>query len=237
MKTVELTAGGAQLDELYRNVLLPSFPSDELTSLESLRDGVRDGSTRAVAVVDDDGRVVAGSVGEWSPSCRVMLLAYFAVTGPFRGTGIGGSLYTEAIGGWRKEYAPCLILAEVEHPGHHAGTTAHGDPGARLRFYGRLGARVLALPYFQPALGPGRSRVYGMLLLALHVDAELAGPGGPDTVAAEPLRAFLTEYWELAEGGVGKDPATTALWQALAAEQGVPALPADRFAEVPVTLA
>jgi len=234
MRTVRLT-GGKLLDQVYREILVPSFHPDELQSLTSLRAGVRSGGTLASAVVDDAGRALAGLVGEWSPSCRVMLLSYLAVTAAARGGGIGGPFYDEVIGAWRETYRPCLIVAEVEHPDRHESSEAYGDPAARLRFYGRHGARVLNLPYFQPALGPGRSRVYGILLLALHVDPALSGPGGPDTVAAAPLREFLVDYLEV-EGGVADDPPTRAMLDAVEAGGGVALLPADRYTAVPVAI-
>jgi GNAT superfamily N-acetyltransferase len=235
MKTAELD-GDERLDRLYHEILVPAFPPDELSPLAELRTGVAEGSVRAVATFDDDGRVVAGAVAEWSPSCRVVLLSYLAVAPGLRATGVGGRLYDEAMASWRQAYRPCLILAEVEHPDHHPGDPAHGDPTARLRFYERRGARVLDLPYFQPALGQGRSRVYGMLLLALHVDPELTGPGGPQTVAAQPLRMFLVEYLEAVEGGVGSDPAVQALLRPTEPGPGVPVLPVERYRDVPVAL-
>ncbi|ASW53722.1 N-acetyltransferase [Plantactinospora sp. KBS50] len=223
---------GADLEFVYRSLLVPTFPPSELISLDELREGVRDGGQEVWAAVDDDGRILATAVGEWSPSCRVMLLGYLAVAAQGRGGGTGGRLYDEVVADWAGRYRPCVVLAEVERPDRHDGSAATGDPAARLRFYGRRGARILDLPYFQPSLG-GAGRVYGMLLMSLHVAPELAGAAGADTVATEPLRVFLTEYLTGAEGGVATDPATTALLGALDRPGGVPARPTDELAEVP----
>lgn len=236
MRTVELDGGGL-LEVVYQEIFVPSFRADELQSLESMRVGIEEGDILGTAVVGDDGRPLAGMVGEWSPSCRVMLLSYLSVAQPARGSGIGGPLYDVVMSRWRTQYRPCAILAEVERPDRHEASAAYGDPTARLRFYGRHGAGVLSLPYFQPALGPGRSRVYGMLLLALHVDPELTGAGGPQTMAAEPLRAFLTGYLEAEGGGVADDPAARAMLGALDVPGGVPVLPTERYPEVPVVSA
>nr|MDT0659216.1 GNAT family N-acetyltransferase [Micromonospora sp. DSM 115978] len=232
MRTVELTVGD-EADRVYREVLVPAFPPAELVTLDEFRAGLREGAMEGAAVIGDDGRILGAAVGEWSPSCRVLLLGYLAVAADARDGGIGSTLHLRQLDRWRAKYDPCLMLAEVERPDAHHASEAYGDPTARLRFYGRHGARALDVPYFQPALGGGRSRVPGMLLLALHVAPELAGPGGPETVAAEPVRTFLTEYLILAEGRVGDDAATVAMLRSLDHPDGVRLLPVDRFAEIP----
>ncbi|GAB2960550.1 hypothetical protein GCM10027280_56750 [Micromonospora polyrhachis] len=234
MRIVDAIAGQT-LSRIYTEVLEPAFPPDELVSLEGLRRGVASGTTQVSAVLADDGQILGAAVGDWSRATRVMLLSYLAVTPAGRGTGIGTRLLTTLVERWRERYQPCLILAEVEHPGHHAGNHAHGDPVARLRFYGRHGARVLALPYFQPALAPGLARVPGMLLLALWADPEFAGTGGGDTVDPSRLRAFLTEYLQESEGRVATDSQTVALWRALDLPEGVPSWPATEYARVEVS--
>lgn len=233
MKIVDLT-DGPLVEPLYHEVLRPAFPADELMTLDELRNGLPTGAVEGSIAVDDS-RVVGAAIGEWWPSCRVMLLSYLAVVPAVRGSGIGTLPHTGQLDRWREKYRPCLVVAEVESPNGHHSSAAYGDPVARLRFYGRHGARVLDLPYFQPALSPQKSRVPDMLLLALHADPELTGPGGPGTAASAPIRTFLTEYLTLAEGGVGDDAATAALWRALDAPAGVRMLPVDRFREIPTS--
>ena len=70
-----------------------------------------------------------------------------------------------------------VVLAEVEHPGHHEASEQHGDPTARLRFYGRLGGLILDVPYFQPPISDEEDPVYAMLLLALNPPAGLVRDG------------------------------------------------------------
>ena len=234
MDVVELSTE-AELAGVYREVLEPSFPPDELISPEVLHTGVREGSLRVAAALDGRGAPAAAAVGEWFPSCRVLLLSYLAVGGGGRGRGVGGKLYRHVLDGWTGQYAPCLFVAEVEHPDRHAGSEAHGDPLRRLRFYGALGARVLRAPYFQPALQAGTGRVHGMLLLALHVDPAFAGPR-PDSVAAGPLRTWMTDYLEGTEGPVDRgDAEAAALLDALGADGGVDLLDVERYREVPVS--
>ena len=111
------------------------------------------------------------------------------------------------------------MLAEVEDPTRHEGSAAHGDPTARLRFYRRMGARILPLPHVQPALRPGGERVRGLLLLALRASGDrLAGVESDGTwlVPAEPLRAFLEQYFTEAEGRPPDDDEWRGLADALA---------------------
>jgi hypothetical protein len=225
-----------KLTSLYREIVVPAFPPDELMSVDELEAGVRLGTTRVTAAVDERGAPAACAVAEWSPASRVLLLSYLAVAGSGRGRGVGGSLYRHVLGEWTAQYGPCLFVAEVEHPDQHAGSAAHGDPLRRLRFYGAHGARVLRLPYFQPALRQGSRRIYGMLLLALHVDPPFTGPR-PDSVAGAPLALWMQEYLAETEGPAGGDPAAAALLDALAAADGVALLDVERYREVPVALA
>ncbi|RKR90327.1 acetyltransferase (GNAT) family protein [Micromonospora pisi] len=235
MKLVDLT-GGPLLEALHREVLATSFPPDQLVSLADLREQIETGLVVVTAAVDDDGRVLGGVVGEWSPASRVMLLSYLAVAADTRGGGVGRLLYTGAVETWPARHRPCLVLAEVESPVGRSGSEAYGDPVARLRFYGRHGARLLELPYFQPALAPGLSRVPDLLLLVLHADTEFQGAGGADTVAGEPLSQFMVEYFEATEGGVPDDPAASALLHAMTSPGGVRLHPVERYREVELSI-
>jgi hypothetical protein len=235
MKLAELSADD-RLASLYYDIFTPAFPADQLGTLDAIRAGIRDGYTRVVTVIDDDGAVIAGAVAKWSESCRVLLLSYLAVADGDRGKGTGGQLYRHVRTEWMRAFRPCLFVAEVEHPDHHPGSSAHGDPLRRLRFYASHGARALGLPYFQPPLRPDAERVYGMLLLALHVDREVVG-ADPASVNGSPLRTWFTEYLVETEGTVSTDPATTAMMRAVTAPGGVPLVPAERYREVPVAFA
>jgi GNAT superfamily N-acetyltransferase len=244
MEVVELEQPGPLLDAVYREVLAPSFAPAELVTLDELATGLRDGGTSVTAVFTDPrppaaGRPVAAVVGDWSPASRVQLLSYLAVLPLSRGTGIGGRLLGQASGAWQRRRRPCVILAEVEHPAAHQATEEYGDPAARLRFYAGHGATALDLPYFQPALRPETGRYYGMILLCLHLDPELAG-SAPGTVATAPLHTFLTRNLAGAEGagppgGGPADPAVDRLLAALDRPAGIPMLAIERVDELPVS--
>lgn len=219
-----LESAGTQLDELYREVFEPSFRSDELCGLESLRALVDLGRGDCWVTLSADGQVLGGLLGEWDPEPGVMLLSWIAIRPGWRGAGIGTPMLEAALASWKVRFGPCLILSEVEDPAHHPVDEAHGDPVARLAFYTRRGARILDLPYFQAALGPGRQRVDQLLLLVLHVDPKFAGPE-PNTVSGDAMRTYIELYQQACEGAVATDPQAMALWNAIDRPGGIRILP------------
>ncbi|GAA4893548.1 acetyltransferase (GNAT) family protein [Stackebrandtia albiflava] len=220
-------------DEVYRELLRPSFPDNELSPADVLAQRLQHETAAATAAVDpDSGKPVAVALGEWSERSRVQLLSYLAVSRGQRGTGIGGRLLTAVREDWRERFRPCAVLAEVEHPSDHDGSRAHGDPDARVRFYERQGAKALELPHFQPALSEATPRTYGMLLLCLDLDSALRGPE-PGTMDPSALHEFLAEYLRENEGEVGDDKPTKALFKALDRESGIPLRPLSEIESIP----
>jgi GNAT superfamily N-acetyltransferase len=232
------------LTQLYQDVLRPSFPPAELVSLESFLADHAAGRLESLGVVErpDDaapldepgaasaGRVVAGVVGSWSAEARVLLVQYLAIAPGRRGDGIGAALLGAAVSAWLTSLRPVMVLGEVEHPRFHTASEAHGDPEARLRFYARHGARVLAVPYFQPGNEPGAERVPALLLMTLAIEDRNA-----TSVPAAPLRAFLREYFVDSEGTLADDAPTRALFDAVAGDR-VALLGVDDLDRAPVGL-
>ena len=227
---------GALLDAVYTDVLEPAFPPAELSTVDVLRESVAGGDTSMVAFVDMAGAPRAAAVGDWAPDTGVALLSYLAVRQDERGTGLGGRLLEHVVQTWRQRWRPCLILAEIEHPAAHAGNDEFGDPWARIRFYGRHDVRPLAVPYFQPPIRRGAPRVYGLTLSVVALADECRG-SVPDTVDGDRVARWLTGYLKWAEGAVGNDPATQAVFAALRRPDGVPMLSFDDVAMVPYSTA
>lgn len=228
----------ADLRALHSQVLAPSFPPAELIDVDDLLAGCASGEMYALGVVRS-GRVVAGAVGSGSAPGGVVLLVYLAIAPGERGGGIGGTLLDGAVARWVAQHSPAYVLAEVEHPDHHAASPEHGDPAARLRFYARHGARVLSVPYFQPGMGPDGPRVPALLLVTLHVDDSVRsgspGPDGRERVSAPPLRDFLEANLRGSEGSLRDDAATRALLDSVAGVWVDLVSPQD-LADVPVGL-
>ncbi|MCT2590943.1 GNAT family N-acetyltransferase [Streptomyces sp. N2-109] len=232
----QITAPGPELDAVYEEILLPSFAPDELSTLEELGEELSSGRTSVWVSVDAGGRPVGTVIGEWDQAQRIVLLAWAAIRPGLRGTGIGGPLLRTVLKRWRQERDPCLILTEVNDPAvHPTADEAHGDPVARLRFYRRLGARTLELPYFQAALGRDRERVDGMLLLVLHGHPDFAGRE-PDTVDGAVLRSYLEGYQLNCEGAIATDDRAMRLWRAVDRPGGVPLLRGADAAEEPAAV-
>lgn len=178
---------------------------------------------RTVLAWDDEDNLVGGLAGEWYPTCRIFLLDYLAVSPDFRGGGVGSALLRHGFERWSKELSPILILGEVEDP-RQFHDTDFGDPQRRFRLYGRLGARVLRLPYFQPALGPSGFRVHGLLLMVFVARSDAYT--GPASVAGKPLECFIRQYVTECEGQLRDDDAELdRLLSACGHTDGVPLLP------------
>ncbi|MBT0993923.1 GNAT family N-acetyltransferase [Cellulomonas sp. DKR-3] len=215
---IRATSSPDDLARVHADVLQPSFPSDELADLAVLQHLLAHGRLRLV-VAEQHGALLGAAIAEWSPATGILLLAHLAVAPGGRGGGVGGALLDAAVEAWRAELDPWLVLAEVEDPAVHAGSPEHGDPVARLRFYRRRGARVVPVPYVQPAMRPGGPRVGGLLLLALCASGDrLAGVEADGTwlVPTAPLRAFLESYFASSEGVDPSGPDWDALVAALA---------------------
>ncbi|MGH3831328.1 MAG: hypothetical protein ACRDRS_12930 [Pseudonocardiaceae bacterium] len=188
------------LRRFHTTLLKPTFPPAELITFEQLRHARLQATTRGT-ILFDGADPVAGIVTEDYLRGRVLLVTYLVVAATARGGGIGARLLSEVT--QRRAPTP-LILAEIEDPRCFAASDA-GDPVARVRFYDRIGSRLLPLPYAQPSLRPGSPRVDEMLLITI-------GAPGPDIDGAL-VTAFLDEYYSLCEGEdvVRTDPAYLAM--------------------------
>lgn len=222
------------LTRVYRDVLLAYFPSNELESYDELRSGLEKDLRLVTAIVDEDSLPVAAAVGDWSPESGVLLLAYLAVRAEARCSGLGSLLMEEVSGGWQRRLRPLLTLAELEHPLAHQGDEVYGDPVARLRFYARCGGRALDVPYFQPSLGSGMDRVYGMLLVMLSGSADVGGRSGA-TIRPGPIQEFMQRYFLDTEGTVPSDRPARQMWQAMERPGGIPLLPLTDVRRLPLS--
>lgn len=214
--------------EFYQRVLVPHFRDAELMSEEEFSSGLTAGTTMALLARTPRGTIAGGAVGDLFPRSRVLLLSYLAVPAEGRGMGTGGSLMKAVTDVWGRRADPSLFIMEVEDPRHFGRDDALGDPEARVRFYERLGARALPVPYFQPALGPAGERVRHLLLMVFGTPPETTRVDG------ETVELFLTEYLEGAEGPVSPDD--TGAQSLLAACRRPDGLPLYRVRDLPAAL-
>lgn len=214
----DLTAD--ELAEFYDEILAPSFGEEELVErpemLEALAD--RKSVTRGRVAIDEADVIVGGIIGDWFADSRVMLMSYLAARPGLRGHGIGKRLVADALPVWMSDFGAVLAVAEVEDPRFYENDEDHGDPKARLRLYAGLGAKILRMPYFQPALSAEQSRVRNLFLMVFEADPSVMR--GQDRVDAAPLRQFVEEYLSSTEGTVD-DEEVRAVRAALQTESGV----------------
>jgi GNAT superfamily N-acetyltransferase len=209
----------------YQHVLLPNFRAAELEAPDEFAAGLKSGRGRALVARTAQGTIAGGAVGDFFPRSRVLLLSYLAVAAEGRGAGTGGLLFQAVTDRWAADLDPALCLIEVEDPRHARSDPALGDPQARVRFYERLGARALPVPYFQPALGPDGQRVPHMMLMAFGGAA-----AGADRVDGRIVADFLTDYLEACEGSVRDDDAEAQqLLAACRRPGGLPLVPAGEL--------
>jgi len=195
-------ASSSFIGAVYREILQPSFSPDELDPLDFVLDGLaKDGSYELWGLTALDGGRPAGCIlGYPYRESEVLLVGYLAVRDGERARGIGGLLAEEAQRRWYKQPGLSLVVAEVEDPRYHAASGGI-DPERRVAFYGRLGARIIAGPNFQPRLeGEGRKRVHDLFLTVLHASDGVIS--SEPSVSAQNVADFLQEYFvACGEGG------------------------------------
>ena len=176
------------LRRYYDELMEPAFAPAELMTWDELDGALHEPGTRGTLLLDD-GSPVAGLVTEDYVDAALLLVAYVVVSPQHRGQGLGTTLLRDTVGS-----EPRPVLAEIEDPRFHAPDEHRGDPAARVRFYERLGSRLLPIPYTQPSLRPGSPRVEDLLLITIPSALSLTELDGG------LLRAFLDEYFESCEG-------------------------------------
>jgi GNAT superfamily N-acetyltransferase len=214
--------------DFYEHVLAPHFRAAELVSSDEFSASLKNGGTRALLARTGEGVIAGGAVGDWFSRSRVLLLSYLAVPAEGRGMGTGTLLMKALTDLWGTQLNPSLFVMEVEDPRHYDSDGSLGDPEARVRFYERLGARAVPVPYFQPALRPGRPRVRHLVLM---VFGGAEAPPGTRRLDGSTLELFLTEYLESSEGPVRADD--TEAQRMLAACRDPGGLPLLRIRDLP----
>jgi GNAT superfamily N-acetyltransferase len=220
-----------EVADFYRLILASNFPDDELETIEGFTVGLNSGGTFALVARTSEGMIAGGAVGDLFPRSNVVLLSYLAVPPAGRGSGTGGLLMRAVTEVWGGRLNPSLFLMEVEDPRYHYDDANFGDPQARVRFYERLGARALPVPYFQPALGSRGSSARRVPHLMLMAFGGTQMPPGTQGVDGSIVELFLTEYLEGCEGPVRPQDADAQ--RLLAACRRSAGLPLLRVSELP----
>lgn len=200
-------------------VLRPSFTAEELSGPEAAEPSQH----RVVSIASTSSGEPAGVAVSAVDPTGVSLLSYLAVGPASRGLGVGSALLRHLRQLWAE--AGCgVVLAEVHDPRGHADTPGE-HPLARLRFYQRAGARVLDLPFVQPALARGTTRVPDMLLLVMH-------PSHVDAVSSTAVADWIRRYYLDAEDAVPTDPQGLELLARAGTSETIAVLPLEHWRDV-----
>jgi predicted N-acetyltransferase YhbS len=188
------------IEDVYHEILEPSFGPDELDTLDTLVDGLAKSEVWGLCALD--GETPIGCVlGYPFRESKVLLVGYLTVKSCLRGGGIGGRLMDQTQQRWSGKDDLTLVVAEVEDPRRYP-VIGDIDPKRRADFYARRGAQVVVGPYFQPRLDEdGRKRVYDLFLTVLSGSGEAITP--ENSVWGEQLANFLLEYFR--SSGEGSD--------------------------------
>lgn len=218
----------ALLGRVYGQILEPSFPPTELVSRDEFVAAGAAGHLDVLVAGDGDdplGVVVGERHGEG------VLVDWLAVSGTTRGGGTGRALLTAGLRRWLDGGAR-VVLGEVERPDRFEAHPHHGDPARRLAFYERLGATVIDLPYYQPAIGAGMPRLHGLLLVLLGASDSTPAPRILSADETSAVRDVLAAT--MGEPAPG-DAETANAFAPLAAPEGVRLLPLSSYRQVPLS--
>jgi putative hydrolase of the HAD superfamily len=160
-----------------------TFPVEEMLPVDELVTLAQSGAATVLALRNGETYLGVAVLEECGGTT---LLAYLAVAAAARSGGYGSALLA-AVRAEAARRGRRFVLAEIERPGTQPGRPGHGDPARRAAFYGRHGAKALAIRHWQPAIPP-----YGPVALAL-IAIPTTAAGLPD-LTAQQLREFETAY-------------------------------------------
>lgn len=151
--------------------------------------------------------VIGGIAAEYYRNSRCGLLTYIVVKPECRNRGIARQLQVMVEDILRADAQKDgnqleAFFAEANDPRIVSGANDSIEPSRRLRILAAMGAKWIKIPYVQPKLGTGKSRVRHLLLLAFPVFAR-----NRVDIVSNVLRGFLEEFYLALEGVVlGTDP-------------------------------
>ncbi|MBP6963995.1 MAG: GNAT family N-acetyltransferase [Armatimonadetes bacterium] len=194
----KIVAAPEEIMESIRSLYEISFPKEELRPFEQivgeLSSPGEERRTHMIAALDGE-KVLGLSVFVLFPTASLGYLWFLCVDPDTRGLGLGGRLYDASVE-WLRRDAEALgvdlsgVIFEVER----LTTEAHpiyGDPHRRIRFYERLGARMIAgYDYHQPPIPP-----HGPVALQL-----MFHPMAGQTCDSPTLARVVSEFLRLAQG-------------------------------------
>ena len=217
---------------LYDELLLQSFPADELESRETMLQCLgmgrsENGSAEAVVVLDEDSDTpIACAINYWYAGGRSCLLGYLAVARHRRRQGIAAQLLSKVTSTWQRDLGCDLAVVEIENPRYYPGE----EPLARLRMYKPFCLGVLDIDFVVPLVDPMARRAEGFLLAVLHTSRTGLGGDGR-SVKATFVEEFIHSYFLAAQGkeGTSDDQEASNLFAACLERDYIRLLPIMEF--------
>ena len=200
------------LEEICSGLYEQSFPfEEEREDLGFWRENLWDSRPGSLVVHflvagrelrDDRGREVVGFIGtEYYPESRVGLITYIAVAPEWRGRGVGRELMDAAFRALANDARAAArklraVFAEIHEPSRIAPIADSIPPRDRVAIMARYGGKRVPIPYVQPALGEGRDRVYGLMLVAFPARRRnFARRKSVEKMPADTVSRFLRELY------------------------------------------
>ena len=154
-----------------------SFPTEVMApraAISGALDAAQGRDAYRVAAAVHETSVVGGTVFNLLPRCQIGFLSYIFASRAARGQGVGKFIYNEVVRALLGGGADGLLF-EIERPDLATTAPDQAERTRRLRFFTRMGARVVeGLDYLQPPLHPTHSAV--RMHLMLHQFAAAPAP-------------------------------------------------------------
>lgn len=227
---IQAVTDAAELARVYEYVLEPSFPATEVVTADEFVAAGEAGDLDVLVSRAEDGALRGAIVGERHGTG--VLVNWLAVSGTTRGGGVGGTLLSEGVARWLGQDGVAVVLGEVERPDVFSAHPDHGDPERRLAFYERRGATVLDMPYYEPPLRKGMSRLRGLLLVVLASTDSAPPPRTLTPAETKGVRDVLLATMGRAEPG---DDETARIYAAVDDPAGLRLLPLSDYARTPLS--
>ena len=192
----ELATSGRQVSH-FKKLYEKSFPDpDEREDFELILTRISESTFRddpkAFLVLSRHG----GMVVEYYFSSNAVLITYIAVGSDNRKKGEASLLLKQGVSEILDiieeavDKKPAAVFFEVNNPNKINADQDSINPWGRLRFFEKLGAKLIDIPYVQPSLGGNRNRVANLFLCCLPInDASSA-------ISSETITRFLFSFYK-----------------------------------------
>lgn len=160
--------------------------SEQLFKYINSKWGIPQPDTHLFLAMDEDS-VMGAIVVEYYRASDCILLTYIVTDSKYRKQGVARKLIAE-VSEYFKDKNLKAVFIEANDPAKTDASMESMNTEERLLFYKRVGAKIVDVPYSQPALGEGKEACECLLLLALPLV-------GQNEIKKETILRFLYEFY------------------------------------------